>query len=476
MLNKNKFTKETNESKTNFTKNDNTNLSNTNIETHNINIQNNPQIKFQNEKLYEEKLKELEQEISTLKEENESVSNIKQEYQRLYMELNQEIDNFYMQKESEKKEFEKWKEDEIRKIQKDKKASEAKSSRLNQNIIPSKKDKEEIECLKNIIAKMQEEFKIKDNNNKLTIEKLKRKLEESNSKINELNNLIEDLTHKNTIMRSNSTNMMKVININNNNPNNPGLITASCSSTNVNSNNKRIINYKEANSINNIHNQSTHISPSTQGLLNRNTDEPNSNKTKKSINSKHNTSSSGSANLLNNFNLNANNNNDNIINNINELNKQKGSYAQRNSEDLNKITAKQILAKKDSKEIVSKTNNYMSNKSIELVKKLSTESDIKIKQKSNFNPPLDNITSDFNVPYNAYDDGVYDLVFLEIYHPRNDLNANVIKHENFPDGKIVKFYDNDKREVIFPSGVRKEIFPDGYQLVYFNNKDIKQVI
>ena len=70
---------------------------------------------------------------------------------------------------------------------------------------------------------------------------------------------------------------------------------------------------------------------------------------------------------------------------------------------------------------------------------------------------------------------MYDLVFLEKYHPKKDLNLNVVKNEKLPDGKIVKFFENEKREVLFPSGVRKEIFTDGYQIVYFNNKDIKQV-
>lgn len=426
--------------------------------------------------MYDEKLRELEQEIQQLKAENESVANLKQEYQRLYAELNQEIDNFYLKKEIELKEFEKWKEEEIRKLHKEKKASESKSGRINQNIIPSKKDKEEIECLKNIIAKMQEEFKIKDNNNKLTIEKLKRKLEESNGKVVELSKVIEDLnSQKNVLMRSNSTNLMKV-----SNPKYPNLTAvtgSSNSSNNLTSNNKRTINYNDANTINNIKNHSTHISPSTQGLQSRNTEEPpGSNKTSKSINLHLNSASSGSAVNTNNTNF-ANNN----VNNPPESNKQKGYYAQRNSDDLNKITSKQLLTKKDSKEILGKSsinNHYQSNlnnKSIDLIKKLSSESNSNVKTQQQNNSPETNIISDPSMFYNPHDDGVYDLVFLEQYHPRNDLKASVLRHENFPDGKMVKFYDNDKREVIFPSGVRKEIFADGYQIVYFNNKDIKQV-
>ena len=40
--------------------------------------------------------------------------------------------------------------------------------------------------------------------------------------------------------------------------------------------------------------------------------------------------------------------------------------------------------------------------------------------------------------------------------------------------KIIKIYDDNKKEILFPSGVRKEIFKDGYQIIYFVNGDIKQ--
>jgi hypothetical protein len=471
----NKHEKETNNSSTKTNENNNIksiSLSmNTNINTNN-NIKSN-QTKNQQEELHEAKLKELEQEIQLLKSENECVANLKEEYQRLYMELNIEIDNFYVKKDLDLKEFEKWKEEEIRKIQKEKKAGEAKSGRLNQNIIPSKKDKDEIECLKNIIAKMQEEFKIKDNNNKLTIEKYKRKLEESNSKVIELNKTIEDFHQKNMLMRSNSTNVIKMSNVHYANLAAAGAASSNSNSnvSNNNSNNKKIINYNEANIINDINNHSTFISPSTQGLLSRNIEEPNSGKAYKSINSQQiNSALSASANLVNNINLNSNGNNALL-----EINKQKTGKPQRLSEDQIKIAAKQLLPKKNSKEIFNtKSNNNINNRSIELVKKLSNESYPEVKLKNN--STQNDIITDSNMLYNIHDDGVYDLVFLEKYHPRNDLNASVVRHENFTDGKIVKFYDNDKREVIFPSGVRKEIFADGYQIVYFNNKDIKQVI
>jgi len=72
------------------------------------------------------------------------------------------------------------------------------------------------------------------------------------------------------------------------------------------------------------------------------------------------------------------------------------------------------------------------------------------------------------------DDTNYDLEFLDKYHSE-DKNIKLIKQELSQDKKIIRLYDNGKKELIFPSGVRKEIFPDSYQIVYFTNNDIKQV-
>ena len=70
----------------------------------------------------------------------------------------------------------------------------------------------------------------------------------------------------------------------------------------------------------------------------------------------------------------------------------------------------------------------------------------------------------------------YDLVFPEKYHSKSNSASNkILKTDKTSDGKIIKFYEDGGREIVFPSGVRKEIKLDGYQIVYFTNKDIKQV-
>ena len=70
------------------------------------------------------------------------------------------------------------------------------------------------------------------------------------------------------------------------------------------------------------------------------------------------------------------------------------------------------------------------------------------------------------------EDETYDLKFPDKYHKPI---FTLLKTERTDDGKIIKYYDNEKKEIIFKSGVRKEIFSDGYQVVYFNNGDIKQI-
>ena len=42
-------------------------------------------------------------------------------------------------------------------------------------------------------------------------------------------------------------------------------------------------------------------------------------------------------------------------------------------------------------------------------------------------------------------------------------------------GKIIKLYNHNKKEIIFKSGVIKETFGDGFQIVYFTNGDKKQI-
>ena len=104
---------------------------------------------------------------------------------------------------------------------------------------------------------------------------------------------------------------------------------------------------------------------------------------------------------------------------------------------------------------IKKINNSLDTKDIN--KNLKTTND-----KINPNNSL-NIIDDEN-------EIEYDFVIPKKYKMNN---GEIIKTID-SDGKIINIYNNNKKEIIFKSGVRKEIFMDGYQLVHFPNGDMKQ--
>ena len=64
----------------------------------------------------------------------------------------------------------------------------------------------------------------------------------------------------------------------------------------------------------------------------------------------------------------------------------------------------------------------------------------------------------------------YDFKIPEKYNNQNYKLTKTLKAGD----KIINIYTDNKKEIIFPSGVRKEIFEDGFQIIYFINGDIKQ--
>jgi len=95
------------------------------------------------------------------------------------------------------------------------------------------------------------------------------------------------------------------------------------------------------------------------------------------------------------------------------------------------------------------------------------------------NKSLDNKNINKNIEYDPNnvefkkDENIegYDFIIPDKYKLMN--NGKIINILN-SDGKIINIFENNKKEIIFQSGVRKEIFPDGYQLINFPNGDMKQ--
>ena len=130
--------------------------------------------------LVNEKIEELNRNIERLQKENIKVNELKNEYERLKKKYNFEMKDFTKKKEAAEAEFEKKKEEEIKKIEKEKKI-QLKNTNLLQNF-PSKKEREEIDNLKEQILKLQEEIKSKEQRNTLTITRLKKQLNDAKNK------------------------------------------------------------------------------------------------------------------------------------------------------------------------------------------------------------------------------------------------------------------------------------------------------
>ena len=51
---------------------------------------------------------------------------------------------------------------------------------------------------------------------------------------------------------------------------------------------------------------------------------------------------------------------------------------------------------------------------------------------------------------------MFDMVFLPQYHSPSANMIRLVSQDNTEDGKIIKLYENNKKEVIFPnSGLKK---------------------
>lgn len=65
---------------------------------------------------------------------------------------------------------------------------------------------------------------------------------------------------------------------------------------------------------------------------------------------------------------------------------------------------------------------------------------------------------------------IYHMVFPEKYSTVSQL----IEEHKTSDNKTIKVYACGRKEVLFPTGLRRESYPDGYTVIFFENKDIRQ--
>ena len=416
------YTKNYNKHKANIFNN---NINNTQKQKNNPNnnnlIDNDSNIQIKD--LVNEKIAELNKVIEKLKKDNIRVIELKKEYERLSKKYKIEVEEYNKKRENNRIEFEKMKEEERKKIEHEKKI-QIRNTKLLRDF-PSKKEREEIDNLKEQIMKLQEEMKSKEQRNKLAMDRLKRQLEESNKK-NE--NLRAEIKIYENIMNN------KGLNISDNNKNKKnyfGIISNSSGNQNNSFMNKS--EYKKNNLyLNNNRGRSFKKNVCNKGL-NKN-------------------------NIKN--------------NNLNSLASSKIKIDKNNTSNYSKNF------------ILNNKNNFF-NTSIE-EENININNDIDISYNNtndNNNDNQENLASNIK-NQNKYiiqnnknnDSNMFNMVFLPQYHSPASNMIRLIRQDITEDGKIIKQYENNKKEVIFPiSGLKKELFEDGYQVSYFKNKDIKQL-
>jgi len=138
------------------------------------------------QKYVQDKLDALNSEIAKFKMENERVKKVRQKHEEMLQNLQKEIEQWNKQKEKERKELEDLKAEELKRIRQEKKEADKQHKSIqNQS---NKKEREEIEALKQSLAKLQEELQAKDKKNKAMIDNLKKQVEDltaQNSKLHE---------------------------------------------------------------------------------------------------------------------------------------------------------------------------------------------------------------------------------------------------------------------------------------------------
>lgn len=337
-------------------------------------------------------------------------------------------------------EFERFKENELKTIKKLK----DKAIQGCQTIkITSKKDNEEAVYMKSIILKLQEENKLKEQNAKLLIDSLKKQLYDSNLLLEKVkknvesqkeDNQKEDMKNERLKLNSINTNLLE------NKPksirerSNPKIMKKTYSKNKIKiqndiDNQDIEINKKHKNSYSNIKSRINTNLAKDKGLIQMKNNEEL-------------------------FSYNYDNNENIIIANNNIF----------RSSEFNNFSKEEINTN-DINFIIDNINHINSNISNLNLNKTINNSKGNIINNENFDK------QEYKIKRFDEEFEKYDLIFPKQY----SFNRNLIRQDKLKDNKFVNYYEGDIREVIFPSGVLKEIHPDGYQLVNFPNKDIKQL-
>ena len=437
---------------------------------------------YEKEQILNKKIKEMNKEIIKLKEEQNKVNKIKIEYEKCMNKLNNDIYQFSQKKE----EFEKFRKNELIKIKNNKKniISESKIIKeiknKNQELInKSKKDKEIIDKLTQQVNKLQirqkeknlnmsaiKERKYKSPDNKINLSGSKSNL------MNRLNTQYKTHTHKLSENKNNNNllchsiddkKLKEKINVSmkrnkTSNNKNHNILSKSL----IPKENEIIIDPYNKTSIQNESSVNLSLSQKILETSNNNIKNKKENKNERLLFSPIACKTSIgfglrkiSIKLNNSPKLNSRlerkiyeNNYENQVINTNieekEENKKNNNCAMNNifsTENKKKYNIRLRKQKKSKKEMLNNSENNAKNR---IKKNIS-------KKKNNKEE--------------------YDFVIPKKYLNKEYKLIKTIKGND----KIINMYSNDKKEIVFNNGIKKEIYKNEHQIIYFTNGDMKQI-
>ena len=473
------------------------------------------------EKLIHKKIKELNSEIIKFREEKAKIIKLKSEYEKIQTKLMNDVQQFNYKK----AEFEKYRNEELNKIKIEKKKLIIENKTINnikfQNqsyAMIIKKDKETIENLKKQILDLQFLLKQKETENKNNKISVGRK-----NGINNLNKRLDEVKFDNTKnskqeKRNHSTEIIKISNNNINNENNTLYQTEKLINlrNSIENDSKKITDKLDLNDMSEQYNNfsETYFNNFKNELSKEN--EINNefcNYNYKAVNLSNDNNEQFQNNDINDEYKMDNSENDDITMTKKELTSPERFFSDLNNNKIykikkeNKINQQKNLNKKiinnETKNITSKTFGNNKKKSEEKIKKFDkkikkyntvtrirglkknkeNKTNIKINNSNSsstiyktLNKSYKSSTNKIQQKIKSYNTEKNNNIDNEFTIPKKYLNKNckIIKTLN-SEGKIINIYSNNKLEVIFKSGVKKEIFEDGFQIVNFTNGDLKQI-
>ena len=169
-----------------------------------------------------------------------------------------------------------------------------------------------------------------------------------------------------------------------------------------------------------------------------------------------------------------------LIDKKNNLEKQIKEKDKNFNSKLNKLNGELLLIKKKNDELKTYIKSF-ENSTTEEIKKLNKQITKNNNKKTNIE---NNIINDdeisINLPKTIKPTEIHinelDLTYPEKYKENKEYTPIVTKQQFDKDGKIIRLFDTGKKEILFTNGTKKQIYPDGYTLVNYQNGDIKQII